>query len=270
MSKNPLYPDPPHISLASYLDQPDPDRVLYSLCEVLTAAGAAGTGVCQLVRGEKLPAFEMISDLADRLERSTCDLGSTAGRREWERLIAGQDPTAHVLKAGFNASPVGTVVVTLQPAGAEPRHPVAVDVSGALLDMAAASPFLSQRDRRRAEAVGQWIGSLFRHACETLDPLYASVLAEAWLPVPAQLAAGDARLGTEVYLSDRLEAAAPGTQDALAHLYARGHIERASTGQVYSGWGALNPQKRTVPEPLSLGRKAAAVVGRALAARASR
>ena len=270
MSKDPLYPDPAHISIAFYLDQPAEARVLYPVCEVVVAAGAAGSGVCELVRGATLPAFETTSDLGDRLERVQCDLESPAGRRVWERLIAGKDPAAHVVRAGFEDPVAGTVVVRLQPAGEERRHPVAVDVSSALLDIAASSPEVSPAERRQADAIAQWIGSLFRRACQALDPLYASVLVEAWLPVPAELAAGDARLGTEIYLSDRLEAAARGTQDALARLYAQGHVDRAPGGQFYSGWGALNPEKRDIERPLALGSKAAAVVGRALAARAVR
>jgi len=269
MTRDTLYVDPPQISAAFLFDQLDEPQALGRLCDVASASGAAATGECEIVRGDGFPVFDAISDLAPTLERARYDLRAAAGRAEWQRLVEGGLPEAHLLRAGFEVPRVGTAVVELQPGAARVRgpgqHPAAVTVSGDLLGMPP-SVSLSKAERRQAEVTAVWIAALFRRANEALDPLYGGVLIEAYLPPPATLAAGEGRIGPEVYVSDRLEAGAPGTQSALAALYAQGSVSRLATGQLYSGWGALNPDGRSVPQPLAVASKAAAILGGALAA----
>ncbi|RKH43038.1 hypothetical protein D7Y23_30140 [Corallococcus sp. AB050B] len=267
MSRSSLYLDPPHVAAAFYLDRLAPEAALGRVCAHVAAAGATPTGALTVVRGERFPRFGMISDLARHLEDRSVELRGGKQLQEWKTLVGGEAPGAKVLRVGFEAPQVGGVTVEYQPVpdDAQERtlHPVAVFVSGALLSMPGAAA-LSKKERRQAQATAQFLTSVFQGVCEAEEPLYAGILVEDSLPTPPELEAGSARLGTELFVSRRLESAAPGLERTLASLFEQGFRAAWSTGSFLSGWGALNPQGLGVEAPAAVGTQAGRHLGRAL------
>lgn len=266
MSRTTLYLEPPHLLAAFYLDRRTPAAAFGLVCERVERAGAIPSGALSIVRGAGLPPFGMISDLAPHLESQTLDMRGRQ-RQEWERLVRGTSSAAQVLRAGFSAPKVGGVVVEFQPipddAVGRTLHPVAVVVSGALLSVLGIRS-LPKKERRQAEETVRFTTTVFRSICEGLDPLYAGILVEASLPAPPALIAGSARMGTELFVSSRLEAVIPGVKQELAALFANGFHESWATGLFLSGWDALNPGGLGIEAPVAVGAQAARILGRAL------
>jgi hypothetical protein len=265
MTRSSLYPDPPHVSAAVYADALAPEEAFRRICDLVAGQGAIPTGLTEWVAGSEFPSFMMISDLAARTQTARQDLKISREHALWTQWIGGLSADRRVLRTGFGVPRVGTAVVEYQPAAKddpERRHPVAITVSGALLSMPPTAG-LSKTERKTSAATAAWLVGAFRRVCETLDPLYGAIATEAWLPVPVQLVSGHARLGTEVFVSDRLEQRAPGMAARLTALYAPGFVERWANGCFLSGWAAMNAPGRTLTEPLKAGTRAAAIVASA-------
>jgi hypothetical protein len=267
MSRASLYPDPPHVSAAFYLDHAIPAEAFLGVGERVIAAGGIPTGSVKFVRAVTFPRFAMLSDLASQVESVQLDLGRKQKAEAWRRWLQTQDPTVHVLRAGFEVPRAGPVVVAFEripdESAADTLHPVAVTMSGSLVSMPD-HVTLSVRERRQAMAVVTFLMTVFRSVCESLDPLYGMIGVEASLPTPRELVTGHARVGTELFYSDRLAADDPSLERDLASIFADGYSERWATGRFLSGWAIFNPDGRTVGAPLQVGSNAARRLGEAL------
>jgi hypothetical protein len=142
-------------------------------------------------------------------------------------------------------------------------HPVSVTISGALMTMPRQAS-LRPNEQELAVASARFILSAFRAVCESLNPLYGAIQVEAFLPTPAELIGRTARLGTEVFVSDRLVDADRAIVTRLSTAFAEGVSERWATGTFYSGWARFNPERKTVKRPLATGLAAAQALGTAL------
>jgi hypothetical protein len=265
---NRFYPAPPHISAAFYFDHLTQATAFAEVCDQVMAVGATPTGAYELIRTAVLPHFAMISDLGSRLESAQISLPKKRAREEWNRWINSQELTSHILRAAFKAPQIGIVIVAFEPTSEVDNvrvvHPIAVTTSGALLSM---PEHISQshRERSKAARVARYLLSVFRSVCESLDPLYGAIAVEASLPTPAELGGG-ARLGTELYVSNRLGIADPTLVADLSTIFANGFTERWKSGMYFSGWAAFNQVGQTLDKPLEAGARAAQRIGQALTA----
>jgi hypothetical protein len=262
-----LYPEPPHISVGFYLDAASPRDAFTGVYDQVAAAGAVPTGVLEIVRAPAFPHFAMISDLASQLESLELNVRKEHELDQWMRWLHAQDPAVHVLRAAFDAPRAGLAVVAFEPipegSGADALHPVSVTMSGSLLSMPA-HVSLNKRERAQALLVARFLMTVFRSVCESHDPLYGSIAVEASLPTPIELAAGRARVGTELFFSARLETADPTLERDLATIFAGGFSERWTKGIFFSGWAAFNTGGNLVDEPLAVSTRAAHRLGQAL------
>jgi hypothetical protein len=267
MNRLSLYSDPPHISAAFYLDAAGPREAFAETCDRVAEAGAVPTGALEIVRASAFPRFAMISDLALQVESVQLDSRKEQRLEAWRRWLQTQAPTVHVLRTGFEVARAGPAVVAFDripdESAADVLHPVAVTMSGSLLSMPA-HVSLSQRQRRQAAAIVAFLTTVFRSVCESLDPLYGMIGVEAHLPTPRELAAGNARVGTELFYSNRLAAGDPSLERDLAMIFADGYSERWATGRFFSGWAIFNSEGHTVGAPLQVGTSAARRLGEAL------
>ena len=228
-----------------------------AVCELLLDAGATPTGA-QMTSAERAQAFERVGDLAAELSLADLVREPAAGKRlRW--LLSGEAPEHRVLQVGFTMSPVGVLLVTYEPAaGLEGRHPAAVISSAERLSPPGGGA------GRGGRAVARWLGELLRLGCDRLDPLYAAIVIEGSLPPPARLSP-DSRLGTELFVANRLLAADPELGADLAALFEQGAVEAWPGGMFFSGWGWFNQAGRTVKEARTMERRAADRLARAVA-----
>jgi hypothetical protein len=138
-----------------------------------------------------------------------------------------------------------------------------VTTSGELLSMPA-HVSLSRRERQRAALTAQILLSVFRSVCEAHNPLYGAILVEQPLPTPQQLIEGNARLSTELFVSNRLLAVNPELERDLGTLFAAGSSQQWATGVFFSGWAVFSGKVHTIDAPLQVGDHAARYLGRAL------
>jgi hypothetical protein len=266
MSQIDLHLPPPQISASCYFDTMDPEDAFLAVCEQVEAAGATASGVFEVVHAASFPPFAMISDLVPRLEVMQLDVHKSK-TETWKRLIAAQKPEVQVLRAAFEAPKVGPAIVTFEPIPHNPdlhtRHPVAVAISGELLSMPA-HVSLSRREQQQAALTAQFLLSTFRSACEAHNPLYSAILVEQPLPTPQQLIEGNARLSTELFVSNRLLAVDAELERDLGTLFAAGSSQQWATGVFFSGWAVFSGKVHTIDTPLKVSEQAARYLGRAL------
>ena len=242
MSQIDIHLLPPQISVSCYFDTMDPEDAFFAVCEEIEAAGATASGVFEIVHAASFPPFAMISDLAPRPEVIQIDVHKSK-TETWKRLVAAQKPEVQVLRAAFEIPKVGPAIVTFEPIpdnlGLHSQHPVAVTISGELLSMPA-HVALSRREQRWAAFTAQFLLSVFRSVCEAHNPLYGAILVEQSLPTPQQLIKGNARLSTEVFVSNRLLAMDPALERDLGIFFAAGSSQRWATGIFFSGWAVFS------------------------------
>ncbi|WP_328992576.1 hypothetical protein OG394_39910 [Kribbella sp. NBC_01245] len=194
MTKDALYPQPPHLSISIWSPD-DEESVFGRACDVAVELGCRPSGVARLApRGEP---FELVHDL----EATTEQLAAAA----FETAVHGGGPLRAV-KAGFQSKAWGTVIVehTLGPA-AEP-HPTAISLSGDLL-----SPLESQSrsERRAAQKLSEWSVEVLRELSARCSARYGTIAVEVSMPTPAGLRAGE-RLQGDIFVAaeiDRFRAA---------------------------------------------------------------
>jgi hypothetical protein len=250
-------PQPPQASVGFYRECAADADLFAGLCELLLDMRATPTGARVAPAGQAR-AFERISDLAPEL--SLIDLaGERTADERLRGLVGGEAPEQRVLQAGFTARPVGAVLATYESA-AEPqgRHPVAVVASAERLSPPGGG------GGRAGRAVARWLKESLSRGCDCLDPLYAAIIIEGSLPPPALLSA-DSRLGTELFVANRLLAAAPGLDADLTALFGPGAAESWPGGLFFSGWGWFNQAGRTIPNARAVERSAADRLARAIA-----
>lgn len=264
-ARSDLYPEPPHIEAAFYMDLLSPRDGLARLCQQIARAGCAPTGAIELVRGAAPPVFASLSDLSDRLER--LQLPPRHAERELGRLL--DDPQVHVMRAGFSSARGDLVVAGFTPAAvaSESLHPVAATLSGTALCIPGEER-RSRSERQKAQHLAHWVRQLFRGTCEGTDPFYAAIAVEAYLPTPRLLLQEGARLSTELFLSARLLGADLGLERDLEAIFAGGLSERWATGVFLCGWPEFYPPEAQdrpgVAAPLQAGALAAQRLASAL------
>lgn len=255
MSPRPPSPEPPQASVAFFSERRTDAELFASICGLLLDRRAVPSGALT-APAERAFAFERAADLADALTPWDPDRGGAeAGLR---RLLAGEDPAVRVMQAWFAVRPVGTLLAAYEPAASPGgRHPVAVIASAASLSRPGGGA------GRNARAVADWLQELLRAGCERLDPLYAAIVVEGSLPPPLGLSA-DRRLGTELFVSDRLLAADQRLRADLADLFEEGAVESWPGGTFFSGWGWFNPAGRSIRKARTVEQRAAERLARAV------
>ena len=248
-------PQPPQASVGFYREHGTDSELFAGLCGLLLDMGATPTGA-RLAPADQARAFERVSDL--QLSQADLAPGAEAGER-LRKLLSGDSPGYRMLQAGFTARPPGVLLATYEPAaGPQGRHPVAVIASAERL-----SP-PSGGAGRTGRAVARWLLKSLRLGCDRLDPLYAAIVIEGSLPPPTRLSA-DSRLGTELFVANRLLTADPGLGADLAALLGEGEAETWPGGVFVSGWRWFNDAGRTIPNARTAERSAASRLARALA-----
>ena len=248
-------PQPPQASVGFYREHGTDSELFAGLCGLLLDTGATPTGA-RLALADQAQAFERVGDL--RLAQADLTPGAEAGG-QLRSLLSGDVPGHRVLEAGFSARPPGVLLATYEPAaGPRGRHPVAVITSAERLSLSGRST------GRGGRAVARWLLESLRLGCDRLDPLYASIVIEGSLPPPDRLSA-ESRLGTELFVANRLLVADPGLEQDLAALLGQGMAETWPGGVFVSGWRWFNDAGRTIPNARTAERGAASRLARALA-----
>ena len=267
MSRSRLYPEPPHVSAGFYLDKLGPREGFTRVCEALIATGGTPTGEVELVRSLHFPRFTMISDLASQLETTKLDIRKGQDDKAWKQMVQTHSSGKQLLRAGFETPRAGLAVVAFEPipdnADKDSLHPISVTMSGSLISMPA-QVSLSKTNRQQAITLGRFLLTVFRSVCESLEPLYGGIVVEASFPSPEEMANDTARMGTELFLSRRLEELDPQLERDMGIIFLTGSSERWKTGTFFSGWSIFNSDVRTVDRPLEVGSMAARRLARAL------
>ncbi|GAA0942428.1 hypothetical protein GCM10009554_34910 [Kribbella koreensis] len=246
MSKDALYPDPPHLTIAVWSPE-DEESVFGRACDVVVAAGCAPAGVVESApRGRQ---YAMLQDLDDR---STAQLGADA----FDAVVHGRDPVLRPLKAGYRVKGWGAVIVEHLLGTEKEMHPVAVSLAADRLGLPDSSWKAS--DRKAARRLAQWATGVLRELTVGTGAVYGAIGVEETLPTPSALRSG-APVGTVVFVASALPdvqalfgAAVPGVQ--------------WPTGEFFPGWHpfAESPvvvdEKRLPAASFGLGR---ALSGRA-------
>lgn len=251
----PTYIDPPHISAALYFEHADSTKTLLKVCQQVQNAKQTDLLSIDFVRDTQFPQFAMLSDLAARLETAYSDL---------EQYLT---QTIQIVQVSFRSPDAGTFAVLFDcipdnAVGSE-VHPISITVSGSLLAMPP-NASLKARERRRAAKNAQFLLEVFRTLCDVLDPLYGAIQVESCLPTPFELIGGEARIGTELFISTRLSDAEKKLNVRLTALFNDGFQEQWSTGTFFSGWSVFNYAKQTVELPLIVSKQAAYSLGQAI------
>src|SRR5262245_38953176 len=146
-----LYPDPPHLTAAVFSDRQEV-ATFAGMCEVAADAGALPLDLVEV--GPPDREFELLSDLGAEREI----LAVSPARRA--RLVAGQDPKARALRAGFAHRRHGTIVVEyIQRMGPGP-HPIGLSAHAGALGLP--DSLWSGSRRRAAYAMADWIRGVLR------------------------------------------------------------------------------------------------------------
>jgi hypothetical protein len=248
-------PQPPQASIGFYREHGTDSGLFAGLCELLLDMGATPAGA-RLAPTDQAQAFERVSDL--QLAPADLPRGAGAGER-LRALLSGDAPGCRVLQAGFTIRPPGVLLATYEPAeGPRSRHPVAAIASAEHLSQPGGGA------RRSGRAVARWLLEALRLGCDRLDPLYAAIVVEGSLPPPGLLSA-DSRLGTELFVANRLLTADAGLGADLAALFGQDTTQTWPGGMFFSGWGWFNKADRTIPNARTAERSAASRLARAVA-----
>lgn len=262
-----LYPEPPHISVAFCLDRLGPQEGFAAVCEALFATGATPTGDVEQVRSLQFPRFAMISDLASQLEEEKIEIRSDKDVKALMRAIQEDHAGSKILRAGFETRQAGLAVVAFEPLpdtmDRNATHPLSITVGGSLISMPA-QVSLSKQNRQKSIKLAEFLVTLLRSVCELHEPLYGGIVVEANFPSLEELVIGTARVGTELFLSRRVQQLDPRIGHDMAQVFLGGSLEHWTTGTFFSGWSIFNSNARMVDKPLHVGETAARRLGRAL------
>ena len=190
------------------------------------------------------------ADVGTRFEYVT-DLNLTT-----ERLTEESVP----YRLGAESAVLGDVALTFDRAEPGGRHPV--------LLLTYAGPYAipqhmwSKADRSRSKRFREAVRHLARLLCEEVDPAYAVVDIEEPVPTPEALAAGNAQLGGDAYVSGRMLDRLGGLSDTLDAAFSECAVEQWRSGSFYSCW--LLDGSTGEPDNDRL-RNASARIGRLLA-----
>lgn len=223
--KNPLYPEPPQLSVMVYADKAE-RSVFTSLCRVLIDLGANPSGHAQVVPGGS--EFDMISDLAESIEEVHVEDG------EWSRLLA--DDGLRVVRMGFHERKLGTMTVEYLPRTGGRRHPLSVTMSSAELGFP--SELWNSTQREKAHALASRSRDLLFSSSRVSEALYGGIGVEEYLPVPGELYSGEP-LPSEVFVSHRLLGAGS-TDSSFRDIYRDGKAYGWEHGTFFSAWAPFS------------------------------
>ncbi|MFI5713037.1 hypothetical protein [Kribbella sp. NPDC051620] len=236
MSKDALYPEPPHLTIAVWSPE-DEESVFGRACDVVAAAGCVPAGVVQSApRGQQ---YAMLQDLDDR---STAQLDADA----FETAVHGRDPVLRPLEAGYRSKRWGTVVVEHLFGTEGEKHPVAVSLAADRLGLPDSTWKAS--DRKAARRLAEWATGVLRELTLSTGAMYGAIGVEETLPTPSALRAGEPA-GSVVYVGSAL----PGVQ---ARFRAAVPGVQWPTGEFFPGWHPFAES----PEPVDRKGLAAASV----------
>jgi hypothetical protein len=248
VSKDALYPEPPHLTIAVWSPE-DEESVFGRTCDVVVAAGCVPAGVVESApRGRQ---YAMLQDLDDR---SQAQLGADA----FEAAVHGRDPVLRPLKAGYRIKGWGTVVVEHLFGTEGETHPVAVSLAADRLGLPDSTWKAS--DRKAAHRLAEWATGVLRELTVGTGAVYGAIGVEETLPTPSALRTG-APIGSVVFVTSalpdgvqaRFRAALPGVQ--------------WPAGEFFPGWHpfAESPtpvdQKKLAAASIALGEALSAPAG---------
>ncbi|MET8143058.1 hypothetical protein ABZU32_22380 [Sphaerisporangium sp. NPDC005288] len=257
MDRSDLYPEAPHLSAGLYTEYGE--RALFSrVCVALIAAGAEPTGVIGVA--PRARGFKMVSDLGADYQ----ELGLKP-----DRLLAiasDANPGQRAIRMGFRRKPSGLIVVGYDFADRDDDH--AVSLLTAARSLGVPQELQSGAELRRARKRGCDFVDLVRRIIVDADPLYGEIGVEISTPTPHTLMKDtETLLPGDLFVSDRLLADAPALRSGLLACFSEGAVSSWENGLHLSCWGMLNDRGVTIPESMGVPRKAARLLGRALAHR---
>jgi hypothetical protein len=253
MSRSGLYPEPPHLTIAAYPAGPE-SECFASVCRLLTQLDCHPNGTVEVAPWET--AFELRSDLAGQSSIVEVEQG------EFQRIVAGSDPSRRPVRAGFRRARGDIAVVEYLATSRNDRHPIAVSTGAATLGIPV--EMWGKAERSAGEKLARWAVNVLHGIVSQCDPLYGAIGVEYSLATPSQLANSIAALPSEVYLSRRLASDAPGIQDAFARDFSGAEIVEWPAGWFYSGWGPFNSRKITLPQAQIHPTRAGLLLGRSM------
>jgi hypothetical protein len=253
MSRSGLYPEPPHLTIAVYPAGTE-SECFASVCQLLAHLDCHPNGTVEVVPWEA--AFELRSDLAG--QSSIVHVESS----EFQRIVAGSDPSRRPVRAGYRRARGDIVAVEYLAAPRIDRHPVAVSTGAATLGIPV--EMWRKGERNAGEKLARWAVTVLREIAAQCDVLYGAIGVEYSLATPSELANGTAVLSSEVYLSRRLASHVPGLQDAFADEFSGAETVELSTGWFYSGWSPFNAGNVTLSQDRIHPERAGLLLGRSI------
>lgn len=253
-STSPLYPDPPHLIVSVYSDQPEV-VTFAKVCEAAEDIGCSPLGVVEVAPLDR--EFELVTDLGGAAE-------VLAGQDPMrvQHIVAGKDPRLRAVKAAFSHHKFGKVVVEYVLSLAGDLHPIALTVSASSLGFP--ERLWTGRQRRSAYVMADWTGTALEVASARCDALYGAIGVEYSLPTPRQFRDGKAKLPTEVFVSRRLLDGSSSVESGLRRAFAGGEVTDWANGTFLSGWAPYNSGKTTVDAREMVVRRAAELLSTVL------
>lgn len=234
MGSAPLYPDPPHLTVAVFPASSD-EPAFSAVCDSLVACGAQPDGVLETISPDV--DFEAPSDVAEAVAVTTVPSDS------FQRIIRGGEPAKRPVRAGFTRGEGEVLVVELLRRNRGERFPVGVSCSAGALGLPA--DLWREADRSAAFEITQWSKQLLQVVTGRLPCAYGSIEVEAAFPTPSMLRSGS-MLGSEVFVARDILARRPELRAALAEDY-DDVGEEWEAGTFFSGWAPFDTQRRTLP-----------------------
>ncbi|MEU7998773.1 hypothetical protein AB0B83_26060 [Micromonospora sp. NPDC049060] len=233
MGSTPLYPDPPHLTVAVFPASSD-EPAFPAVCDSLVACGAQPAGVLETISPDV--DFEAPSDVAETVASMTVASDS------FQRIIRGGEPAKRPVRAGFTRGGEVVVVGLLRRNRGE-RFPVGVSCFAGALGLPI--DLWREADRSAAFEITRWSRRLLQAMTGRLPCAYGSIEVEAPFPTPSMLRSG-AMLGSEVFVARDVLARRPELRAALAEDY-DDVGEEWEAGTFFSGWAPFDSARRMLP-----------------------
>lgn len=248
-----LYPEPPHLTVALYAEQPE-HECFAALCRLVEGMGCVANGSVEVAPWDA--SFELRSDLAGR----SAILDVKPDR--FSRIVAGEDHSGRAVRAGYKRKGGGLVLVEYLAARGDDRHPVAVSVSADGLGVPA--DLWRKAERTSAARLADWATEVLRESTVQCGVWYGAIGVEYSLATPSELASGAAMLPSEVFVSRELTDSDTDLEKALSDAFRGGGIFEWPMGWFYSGWAPFNSGKSMPPVDKAIARRGGIALGRAV------
>lgn len=251
MPRSNLYPEPPHLTIAVY-PKGSESECFAAACQQVSQLGCHPNGTVEVAPWDA--AFELRSDLAGQSSIVDAEHG------EFQRIVAGGDPSGRPVRAGYSRGRSDIAVVEYLAAPRSDRHPIAVSTGAGTLGIPI--EMWGKAERRSGEKLARWAVAVLHGIATQCNALYGAIGVEYSLATPSELANRSASLPSEVYLSRRLASDLAEIQDEFANDFRDAEIVEWPDGWFYSAWGPFNSRNVSLPETRVNPTKAGVLLGR--------